>query len=198
MARQRQIRQDSVRRVGMGRERRGQAAVSGRKRAMQVIFPGTFDPPTNGHLDLMRRAARMFGRVVVVIAVNPDKAALFTAQERLEMVTNLVRDLPNAEVHVWQGLIVEFARREGIHTLLRGVRALSDFEYEFELSMMNKALFPRIETIFLPTDQKYFVLRSSGIKEVARFGGDVRSMVPEVVARALTEKLRPLAAPYGR
>ena len=136
---------------------------------MQVIFPGTFDPPTNGHLDLMRRAARMFGRVVVVIAVNPDKAALFTAQERLEMVTSLVRDLPNVEVHVWQGLIVEFARREGIHTLLRGVRALSDFEYEFELSMMNKALFPRIETIFLPTDQKYFVLRSSGIKEVARF-----------------------------
>ena len=165
---------------------------------MQVIFPGTFDPPTNGHLDLMRRAARMFGRVVVVIAVNPDKAALFTAQERLEMVTSLVRDLPNAEVHVWQGLIVEFARREGIHTLLRGVRALSDFEYEFELSMMNKALFPRIETIFLPTDQKYFVLRSSGIKEVARFGGDIRSMVPEVVARALTEKLRPLATAPGR
>ena len=160
---------------------------------MQVIFPGTFDPPTNGHLDLMRRAARMFGRVVVVIAVNPDKAALFTAQERREMITSLVRDLPNAEVHVWQGLIVEFARREGIHTLLRGVRALSDFEYEFELSMMNKALFPRIETIFLPTDQKYFVLRSSGIKEVARFGGDVRSMVPEVVARALAEKLGPLA-----
>jgi len=161
---------------------------------MQVIFPGTFDPPTNGHLDLMRRAARMFGRVVVVIAVNPDKASLFTAQERLEMINSLVQDLPNAEVHVWQGLIVEFARREGIHTLLRGVRALSDFEYEFELSMMNKALFPRIETIFLPTDQKYFVLRSSGIKEVARFGGDVRSMVPEVVAQALTEKLAPLAA----
>ena len=161
---------------------------------MQVIFPGTFDPPTNGHLDLLRRAARMFGRVVVVIAVNPGKAALFTAQERLDMINSLVRDLPNAEVHVWQGLIVEFASREGIYTLLRGVRALSDFEYEFELSMMNKALFPRIETIFLPTDQKYFVLRSSGIKEVARFGGDIRSMVPEVVAQALTEKLGRLAA----
>lgn len=162
---------------------------------MQVIFPGTFDPPTNGHLDLLRRAARMFGRVVVVIAVNPHKEALFTAQERLEMITCLVRDLPNAEVHLWQGLIVEFARREGIYTLLRGVRALSDFEYEFELSMMNKALFPRIETIFLPTDQKYFVLRSSGIKEVARFGGDVRSMVPDVVAQALTEKLGRVPAP---
>jgi pantetheine-phosphate adenylyltransferase len=161
---------------------------------MQVIFPGTFDPPTNGHLDLMRRAARMFGRVVVVIAVNPDKVSLFTAQERLKMINSLVQDLPNAEAHVWQGLIVEFARREGIYTLLRGVRALSDFEYEFELSMMNKALFPRIETIFLPTDQKYFVLRSSGIKEVARFGGDVRSMVPKVVAQALTAKLGPLAA----
>ena len=87
---------------------------------MQVIFPGTFDPPTNGHLDLMRRAARMFGRVVVVIAVNPDKASLFTAQERLKMINSLVQDLPNAEAHVWQGLIVEFARREGIYTLLRG------------------------------------------------------------------------------
>lgn len=156
---------------------------------MQVIFPGTFDPPTNGHLDLLRRAARMFGRVVVVIAVNPHKAALFTASERLDMLTSLVQDLPNAEVRVWSGLIVDFARRAGIDTLLRGVRALSDFEYEFELSMMNKALFPGIETIFLPTDQKYFVLRSSGIKEVARFGGDIRSMVPEVVAQALTEKL---------
>ena len=158
---------------------------------MQVIFPGTFDPPTNGHLDLMRRAARMFGKVVVVIAVHPDKTALFNADERLAMVHALVADLPNTEVRVWNGLIVDFARRAGITTLLRGVRALSDFEYEFELSMMNKALYPAIETIFLPTDQKYFVLRSSGIKEVARFGGDVSSMVPDVVAKALTRKCGP-------
>lgn len=158
---------------------------------MQVIFPGTFDPPTNGHLDLMRRAARMFGKVVVVIAVHPDKTALFDAEERLDMVHSLVADLPNTEVHMWNGLIVDFARRVGITTLLRGVRALSDFEYEFELSMMNKALYPAIETIFLPTDQKYFVLRSSGIKEVARFGGDISSMVPAVVATALTRKCRP-------
>ena len=164
---------------------------------MQVIFPGTFDPPTNGHLDLMRRATQMFGRVVVVIAVHPQKAALFTAEERLAMVNALVADLPNTEVHVWNGLIVEFARRTGITTLLRGVRALSDFEYEFELSMMNKALYPAIETIFLPTDQKYFVLRSSGIKEVAGLGGDVSAMVPEVVAQALAAKLVPAAAPDG-
>ena len=162
---------------------------------MQVIFPGTFDPPTNGHLDLMRRATGMFGKVVVVIAVHPDKVSLFTAEERLRMVNSLVEDLPNTEVHVWQGLIVEFARRAGIYTLLRGVRALSDFEYEFELSMMNKALYPSIETIFLPTDQKYFVLRSSGIKEVARFGGDISNMVPPVVAQALTEKLGLIAVP---
>ena len=165
--------------------------------AMQVIFPGTFDPPTNGHLDLMRRATQMFGRVVVVIAVHPQKAALFTAEERLAMVNALVADLPNTEVHVWNGLIVEFARRAGITTLLRGVRALSDFEYEFELSMMNKALYPAIETIFLPTDQKYFVLRSSGIKEVAGLGGDVSAMVPAVVAQALAAKLAPAAAPNG-
>ena len=158
---------------------------------MQVILPGTFDPPTNGHLDLMVRAARMFARVVVVIAVHPRKTALFTAEERLAMVNALAADLPNTEVQVWNGLIVEFARQTGITTLLRGVRALSDFEYEFELSMMNKALFPVIETIFLPTDQKYLVLRSSGIKEVAGLGGDIRAMVPEVVAKALAAKLEP-------
>ena len=156
---------------------------------MQVIFPGTFDPPTNGHLDLMRRAAGMFERVVVVIAINPNKAALFTSGERMDMVNSLVADLPNTEVHLWEGLIVDFAERSGVHTLLRGVRALSDFEYEFELSMMNKALRPSIETIFLPTDQKYFVLRSSGIKEVAGLGGDIRQMVPPVVAEALARKL---------
>ena len=162
---------------------------------MQVIFPGTFDPPTNGHLDLMRRAVRMFGRVVVVIAVHPQKAALFTAEERLAMVNALVADLPNTEVHVWSGLIVEFARRTGITTLLRGVRAMSDFEYEFELSMMNKALYPAIETVFLPTDQKYFVLRSSGIKEVAGLGGDISAMVPPVVAEALAAKFGPPGPP---
>ena len=156
---------------------------------MQVIFPGTFDPPTNGHLDLMRRAARMFERVVVVIAVNPHKEALFSAQEREQMVRTMVVDLPNTEVQLWQGLVVDYAEQSGIRTLLRGVRALSDFEYEFELSMMNRALRPTIETIFMPTDQKYFVLRSSAIKEVARFGEDIRNMVPEVVARALIEKL---------
>ena len=164
---------------------------------MQVIFPGTFDPPTNGHLDLMRRATRMFARVVVVIAVHPQKSALFTAEERLAMVNALVADLPNTEVHVWNGLIVEFARRVGVTTLLRGVRAMSDFEYEFELSMMNKALYPAIETIFLPTDQKYFVLRSSGIKEVASLGGDINAMVPPVVADARAAKLGPVAVPAG-
>lgn len=155
---------------------------------MNVIFPGTFDPPTNGHLDLMERASDMFEKVIVVIAINPDKTALFTGNERLQMVNSLVRELPKTEVYTWEGLIVEFARKHGIYTLLRGVRSLSDFEYEFELSMMNKALFPSIETIFLPTDQKYFVLRSSGIKEVSRFGGDVSNMVPDVVAQALNKK----------
>ena len=137
----------------------------------------------------MRRAARLFERVVVVIAVNPHKEALFSAEERVRMVRELAKDLPNTEVRSWRGLVVDFAERAGIRTLLRGVRALSDFEYEFELSMMNRALRPSIETMFMPTDQKYFVLRSSAIKEVARLGGDIRKMVPEVVARALVDKL---------
>ena len=155
---------------------------------MQVIFPGTFDPPTNGHLDLMKRASSLFERVLVVVAVNPNKESLFSEHERLYMMESLSEELFNVEIHLWQGLIVEFAKEENIRTLLRGVRALSDFEYEFELSLMNKALSSNIETIFLPTDQKYFVIRSSGIKEVAALHGDVRHMVPEVVAKALDKK----------
>ena len=116
---------------------------------MQVIFPGTFDPPTNGHLDLMKRASSLFERVLVVVAVNPNKESLFSEHERLYMMESLSEELFNVEIHLWQGLIVEFAKKENIRTLLRGVRALSDFEYEFELSLMNKALSSNIETIYI-------------------------------------------------
>ncbi len=156
----------------------------------KVIYPGSFDPPTNGHLNIMRRAARMFEEVEVVIAANPQKKYFFSAPERVEMIAEMVADLNNVRVIVWKGLIVDFAKKNGIKIILRGVRALSDFEYEFELSMMNRALNRHIETIFIPTDPKYFVLRSSGIKEVALFGGDVSKLVPPVVEKALKAKIK--------
>jgi pantetheine-phosphate adenylyltransferase len=160
-------------------------------RMFKVLLPGTFDPPTNGHLNILRRASRLFDEVQVVIAVNPEKSYLFNAEERLGMMTALARDLPNVSVSTWNGLIVDFADRIGVHVIVRGVRALADFDYEFELSVMNKSLNPRIETIFLPTDQKYSVIRSSAIKEIAGFGGDISGMVPPLVAKALQEKLHP-------
>jgi pantetheine-phosphate adenylyltransferase len=157
---------------------------------MIILYPGSFDPPTNGHLDIMKRAAGIFDQLEVVIADNPRKSYFFSAQERLAMITEMVADWPNVNVTLWQGLIVKYAEKVGARLILRGVRALADFDYEFELSMMNKALAPRIETIFMPTDQKYFVLRSSAIKEVALFGGDISEMVPPVVRKALQVRIQ--------
>ncbi|HVP18779.1 MAG TPA: pantetheine-phosphate adenylyltransferase [Spirochaetia bacterium] len=154
----------------------------------KVLLPGTFDPPTNGHINILKRASRLFDAVQVVIAVNPEKSYLFNADERLGMMSTLARELSNVAVSTWNGLIVDFADRIGVHVIVRGVRALADFEYEFELSVMNRSLNPRIETIFLPTDQKYSVIRSSAIKEIAGFGGDISGMVPPLVAKALQEK----------
>ena len=156
---------------------------------LKVMLPGTFDPPTNGHLDILQRASRLFEAVVVVVAVNPGKAHLFSSEERFGMMKALSADLPNVTVSLWDGLIVDYADRHGIHVIVRGVRALTDFDYEFELSAMNRSLNPRVETIFLPTDQKYSVLRSSVIKDIARFGGTVASMVPPIVAEALKKRL---------
>jgi pantetheine-phosphate adenylyltransferase len=155
----------------------------------RVILPGTFDPPTNGHLNILQRASGMFDAVEVVIADNPAKARLFGPEERFAMMESLSRGLANVTVRVWNGLIVDFADKIGVHVILRGVRAPSDFEYELELSLIYRSLNPRIETIFIPTDKKYSILRSSTIKEVARLGGDVTAMVPAVVAAALAEKL---------
>ncbi len=161
----------------------------------RVMYPGSFDPPTNGHLDIINRAVRIFDELEIVIATNPEKRTFFSAEERFDMMKRLVAGLPNVRVHRWEGLVVEMAERLGARIMLRGVRALSDFNYEFELSTMNRALNSRIETVFLPTDQKYFVLRSSGIKEVARLGGDISQMVPSLVAQAVFAKLGRSARP---
>ncbi|MFQ3620292.1 MAG: pantetheine-phosphate adenylyltransferase [Spirochaetales bacterium] len=157
---------------------------------MKAIIPGSFDPPTNGHMNLIVRSAQIWDEIDVVIAENPAKKYTFSAEERKNMMIELLRNYPNITVTIWDRLIVEYAEKTGAKILVRGVRALADFTYEFELSMVNKGLNPNIETIFLPTDPKYFVLRSSAIKEIASLGGDISTMVPPLVAQALYHKVK--------
>jgi pantetheine-phosphate adenylyltransferase len=154
-----------------------------------AVLPGSFDPPTNGHLNLIFRASKIFDKLHLVIAVNSDKKSLFSGAERFELISELVKDCSNVELHLWDKLIVEFVHEVGAKVIVRGVRALADFGYEFELAMTNKSLSPEIETIFMPTDPKYFVLRSSAIKEIAMLGGNINTMVPKSVAVALTARL---------
>ena len=157
---------------------------------MKAAFPGSFDPPTSGHINIIRRAASTFDELLVVVAENRQKKYLFSAEERASMIRELVKDRENVSVTVCGCLIVDFLRKKDIKLLIRGVRGLEDFSYEFELSMMNRTLDPGIETIFMTTDPEYFVIRSSSIKELASFNGDLHGMVPPLVAQALKEKYR--------
>jgi pantetheine-phosphate adenylyltransferase len=157
---------------------------------LKAAFPGSFDPPTLGHVDIIHRAAALFDELVVVVAENRQKKYLFSAEERAAMIRELVAGRKNVSVSVCDSLIVDFLRKKDIKLLIRGVRGVDDFSYEFEVSMMNKALDPGIETIFMTTDPKYFVLRSSTIKELASFQGNVSGMVPALVAEALKGKYR--------
>ena len=154
------------------------------------MFPGSFDPPTNGHMNLIKRAASIFEELYVVIAVNNQKNTLFSSQERYEMMSLLLKDYSNVTVKLWDKLIVKFAEENHVKVMVRGVRALVDFGYEFELAMTNKELSPDVDIMFMPTDPKYFVLRSSAIKEIALLDGDISTMVPPEVAFALKQRLR--------
>ncbi|MDR2144402.1 MAG: pantetheine-phosphate adenylyltransferase [Treponema sp.] len=154
----------------------------------KAAFPGSFDPPTLGHINIIQRASLIFDELLVIIAENRSKKYLFSAQERMDMTGALVKPWKNVSTALCTGLIVDFLKEREIPILVRGVRGFEDFSYEFELSMMNKALNPGIETLFMPTDPAYFVLRSSSIKELASFHGDVSSMVPPIVADALAAK----------
>lgn len=154
------------------------------------MFPGSFDPPTNGHMNLIKRAALIFEELYVVIAVNNQKNTLFSSQERFEMMSLLLKDYSNVTVKLWDKLIVKFAEENHVKVMVRGVRALVDFGYEFELAMTNKELSPDVDIMFMPTDPKYFVLRSSAIKEIALLDGDISTMVPPEVASALKQRLR--------
>jgi pantetheine-phosphate adenylyltransferase len=157
---------------------------------LKAAFPGSFDPPTSGHLDIIKRAAAIFDELVVVIAENKRKNYLFSAPERADMIRELAKGCKNVSVAVCDSLIVDFLRKEGIKLMLRGVRGLEDFSYEFEVSLMNKMLDEGIETFFMTTAPEYFVIRSSSIKEVASFKGNLKGMVPPLVEKAIKEKYR--------
>ncbi len=154
-----------------------------------VIYPGSFDPITNGHLDVIQRASKLFDRVIVAIAQNESKNPLFTLTERRELVTRSLDRLENVEVDTFTGLLVEYVDKRAGHAIIRGLRALSDFEFEFQLALMNRKLNERVETIFMMPKDTYTFLSSRIVKEIARLGGDVSAFVPSRVAAALTSKL---------
>jgi pantetheine-phosphate adenylyltransferase len=154
-----------------------------------ALFPGTFDPFTNGHLDLTRRAQRLFDRVVVAVAHNPAKGALFSVQERVEMIRRCTRAMKRVEVVDFADLLVECAARHGAQVMIRGIRAVSDFEYEFQMALMNRRLARSLEVVFMMPSQQYTYLNSTLVKEVAQLGGRVDGLVPQPVLAALRAKL---------
>lgn len=154
-----------------------------------ALYPGTFDPITYGHLDILKRACSLFEKVIVTLAVNSAKKTLFTPQERLEMIREAVKNLTNVEVIEFTGLVVDCARKVGADVIIRGLRAVSDFEYEFQMALMNRKQAPEIDTVFLMPDEKYTYLSSSIVKEIARHQGTVECFVPNFVAQKLKSRL---------
>jgi pantetheine-phosphate adenylyltransferase len=154
----------------------------------RAVCPGSFDPVTNGHLDIVQRAASLFDEVVVAVGVNASKRRLFTPEERLEMLRQAVQHLPNVTVAGFTGLLTTFCQERGIHAIVKGLRAVSDFDYELQMAQMNSSL-TDVETVFVPTSPEYSFLASSLVKEVAGFGGDVSGLVPDFVLPLLTDKL---------
>ncbi|MCF8110385.1 MAG: pantetheine-phosphate adenylyltransferase [Desulfobacteraceae bacterium] len=152
-----------------------------------AIYPGSFDPVTNGHLDIIERGLKIFDRIIVTILENPAKQILFSVEERKELLEQSLGDFTNTEIASYDGLLVDYARKRGAHAILRGMRAVSDFEYEFQMALMNRRLNREIQTVFLMTGLRWIFTSSSIIKEAAKFGGNIESMVPPPVQKKLEE-----------
>jgi pantetheine-phosphate adenylyltransferase len=157
--------------------------------SVSALYPGTFDPPTNGHLDLIERGSKLFDRLIVAILSNPVKDPLFTVEERVEMLKESTAALKNVSVATFDGLMVEFARKQGASAVLRGIRAISDYEYEFQMALMNRRLAPEIETVFLQPAGRYSFVSSRMLKDVVSFGGDVSGLVPPNVLKRLRGRI---------
>ncbi len=157
---------------------------------VRAIYPGTFDPPTNGHLDLIARGAKLFEHLTVAILNNPIKNPLFTVEQRVEMMREATRQLDNVDVETFDGLMVDFARQKQATAVLRGIRAISDYEYEFQMALMNRRLAPEVETVFLQPAGRYSFVSSRMVKEVFSFGGDITGLVPANVLKRLRRQAR--------
>ena len=155
-----------------------------------AIYPGTFDPITNGHLDIAQRAAQIFDRIIIAVSNNLHKDPFFSLEERRVLVEKTIMDITNVSVDVFDGLLVEYVKNRGVSALIRGLRAVSDFEYEFQMALMNRKLMPNLETVFLMSGEEYTYINSTIVKEVALLGGNVDGFLPPVVAEAVSEKIK--------
>ena len=161
---------------------------------VKAIYPGSFDPVTNGHTDLIERAAQMFSDVIVAVGVHPTRHPLFTVEERVAMLSEGIAEFGNVSVSTFDGLLVDYAREQRAHAVVRGIRAISDYEYEFQMALMNRRLSPDVETIFLMPDAKYSFVSSRLVKEVFRLGGSVDGLVPKFVIERMKDKSRSMIA----
>ena len=161
------------------------------QKTLKVVYPGTFDPMTRGHEDIARRAASLFSEVVVAVAQSPGKKPFFEVAERVEMAAAVLADCPNVTVTGFSGLLMQFVQAQGARVVIRGLRAVSDFEYEFQLAGMNRKLFPEVETVFLTPDEQYLFISASLVREVALLGGDVTQFVSPLVEQRIARKIRP-------
>lgn len=154
-----------------------------------AVYPGSFDPVTNGHLDLIARGAKIFSRLIVAVAQNSEKTPLFAVKERLEMLEAVTFEFRNVQVDIFSGLLMEYARAQGARVILRGIRAVSDYEYELQMAMMNRKIEPEIETVFMMPGEAYSFISSSQVRELARLGGPLKGLVPKIVEERLRSKV---------
>ena len=155
-----------------------------------AIYPGSFDPVTNGHLDIIERTAKIFDKVIVAILINSNKKPTFTIDEKIKMLKAVTKHIPNVEIEFFDGLLVDYVRKKGAHVIVKGLRAISDFEYEFQMAMVNKSVEPDIETLFMMTSNKYSYLSSSIVKELGVLGASLSEFIPEEIMNDVIEKLR--------
>lgn len=153
-----------------------------------AVCPGSFDPATNGHIDIIKRSGELFDKVIVAVLNNPNKQPLFTVEERVEMLRKTCGSMKNVEIDSFSGLLTEYAKSKNANAIVKGLRAVSDFEYELQMALMNKKLNPEVETVFMMTSSKYSYLSSSLVKEVARFGGCIKGLVPEIIESELHKR----------
>ncbi|WP_461204463.1 pantetheine-phosphate adenylyltransferase [Clostridium sp. DL1XJH146] len=155
-----------------------------------AVYPGSFDPITEGHLDIIRRSSRIFDKLIVLVLINPEKKSLFDIYERKELIEKVTHDLGNVEVETFEGLLVHYMKEKEADVIIKGLRAVTDFEYEFQMSLMNRKLSPTIETFFMMTSAKYSYLSSSAVKQVAMFGGDLKDLIPEKIINDVINKIK--------